>query len=70
MGTWVFWFCLLAILIAGMIPRFVTKAFTEFFLPNDIQIARELEKFGNINEPLDSENTTRALSNHQQQNIP
>ncbi|PKU87430.1 phospholipid-transporting ATPase 1 [Dendrobium catenatum] len=70
MGTWVFWFCLLAILIAGMIPRFATKAFTEFFIPSDIQIARELEKFGNINEPLVSEVATRTLSIHQQQNRP
>ncbi|KAK8964577.1 Phospholipid-transporting ATPase 1 [Platanthera guangdongensis] len=51
MGTWVFWFCLIAILTAGMVPRFATKVITEFFVPSDIQIARELEKFGNINEP-------------------
>ncbi|XP_020583022.1 phospholipid-transporting ATPase 1 [Phalaenopsis equestris] len=50
MATWLFWFCLAAILVAGMVPRFMMKAFSEFFFPNDIQIAREQEKFGNVNE--------------------
>jgi hypothetical protein len=47
MGTWRFWFCLLGVIIVGLIPHFVGKAFLEFVMPSDIQIARELEKFNN-----------------------
>ncbi|KAG0460856.1 hypothetical protein HPP92_021153 [Vanilla planifolia] len=54
MGTWVFWFCLFAVLMAGMVPRFATKAFTELFKPSNVQIARDLEKFCN-DEPYTSE---------------
>lgn len=49
MGTGLFWLCLLGIIVAGMVPRFATKALTEYFLPSDVQIARELEKFQNLN---------------------
>ncbi|XP_072996972.1 phospholipid-transporting ATPase 1 [Typha latifolia] len=49
MGTGLFWLCLLSIMVVGMIPHFATKAFTEYVMPSDIQIARELEKFGNVN---------------------
>ncbi|KAG0447676.1 hypothetical protein HPP92_028203 [Vanilla planifolia] len=45
MGTWVFWFCLAAILVVGMVPRFTVKALAEFFRPNDIQIARGSRSF-------------------------
>ncbi|PKU66450.1 phospholipid-transporting ATPase 1 [Dendrobium catenatum] len=69
MATWVFWFCLVAILVAGMIPRFTMKAFSEFFFPSDIQVARELEKFGNINENRVSEVAMSTFSNNQQQSI-
>ncbi|KAG0450487.1 hypothetical protein HPP92_026716 [Vanilla planifolia] len=64
MSTWTFWFCLVAILVAGMVPRLTTKAFTEFFLPNDIQIARELEKFRSVNGALVSEVAMTTISNH------
>lgn len=50
MKTGLFWLCLLGIFAAGMIPRFTMKALTEYFMPNDIQISRELEKFGNFND--------------------
>ncbi|KAL0911585.1 hypothetical protein M5K25_019738 [Dendrobium thyrsiflorum] len=69
MATWVFWFCLAAILVAGMVPRFTMKAFSEFFFPRDIQVARELEKFGNINENRVSEVAMSTFSNNQQQSI-
>ncbi|PKA58527.1 Phospholipid-transporting ATPase 1 [Apostasia shenzhenica] len=65
METWVFWFCLAGIIIAGMLPRFATKALTEFFVPSDIQIARELEKFGGVNHTRDSEVVMSTFSNHQ-----
>ncbi|KAJ3682960.1 hypothetical protein LUZ60_013187 [Juncus effusus] len=48
MGTWSFWFCLLGVIVIGMIPHFVMKAFREYVLPNDIQIAREMEKFDDL----------------------
>lgn len=43
-----FWFCLLGIIIAALVPRFVVKVCVQHFTPRDIQIAREGEKFGNI----------------------
>ncbi|KAG6485109.1 hypothetical protein ZIOFF_053638 [Zingiber officinale] len=49
MRTGLFWLCLLGVLVAGMLPRFVMKALIQHFMPNDIQIARELEKFRNVN---------------------
>lgn len=42
--TSVFWFCLLAIIMAALIPRFVVKFFNQYVIPSDIQIARETEK--------------------------
>ncbi|KAG0489546.1 hypothetical protein HPP92_006409 [Vanilla planifolia] len=66
MGTWMFWFCLLAILIAGMVPRFAAKAFAELFIPSNVQIARELEKFGYIHESHISEVAMSTFSNRQQ----
>ncbi|WOL16355.1 phospholipid-transporting ATPase 1 [Canna indica] len=55
MGTPLFWLCLLGIFAAGMIPYFATKALTEYFMPSDIQISRELENFGNCNESSNTE---------------
>lgn len=49
MGTGLFWFLLLLIVVTAMVPHFVFKAFTEHFRPSDIQIAREMEKFANVN---------------------
>ncbi|GMH13264.1 hypothetical protein Nepgr_015105 [Nepenthes gracilis] len=47
-GTASFWLCLLAVPIAGIIPRFVVKILSQFLCPDDIQIAREAEKFGHL----------------------
>jgi len=44
MGTGLFWALLLAVIVVGMIPHFAAKAIREHFMPNDIQIAREMEK--------------------------
>ncbi|XP_057979048.1 phospholipid-transporting ATPase 1 isoform X2 [Malania oleifera] len=46
-----FWFCLLGILIAAVLPRFVVKVFSQYCCPSDVQVAREAEKFGNLREP-------------------
>ncbi|KAL5208973.1 hypothetical protein ABZP36_004596 [Zizania latifolia] len=43
MGTRLFWALLLAVIVVGMIPHFAAKAIREHFIPNDIQIAREME---------------------------
>ncbi|KAA8544851.1 hypothetical protein F0562_019635 [Nyssa sinensis] len=48
--TGLFWLCLLGILVATMIPRFVVKIFVQYYKPSDVQIAREAEKFGNFRE--------------------
>ncbi|KAK9069461.1 hypothetical protein SSX86_011365 [Deinandra increscens subsp. villosa] len=45
-----FWICLLGILIASMIPRFIVKMFMQHCKPCDRQIAREAEKFQNAME--------------------
>ncbi|KAJ0892940.1 putative P-type phospholipid transporter [Helianthus annuus] len=45
-----FWVCLVGILIASMIPRFIVKMFMQHCKPCDIQIAREAEKFRNSME--------------------
>ncbi|XP_061358473.1 phospholipid-transporting ATPase 1-like isoform X2 [Gastrolobium bilobum] len=50
-GTAMFWLCLLGIVIAALLPRFVVKFIYQYYCPNDIQISREVEKFGDqVNE--------------------
>ncbi|KAL5734266.1 hypothetical protein ACOSP7_032127 [Xanthoceras sorbifolium] len=44
--TGLFWLCLMAIVVAALIPRFVVKFFCQYYYPCDVQIAREAEKFG------------------------
>ncbi|KAG6760547.1 hypothetical protein POTOM_037070 [Populus tomentosa] len=46
MGEASFWVCLLGIIIAALLPRFVVKVLYQHFTPDDLQIAREVEKFG------------------------
>lgn len=48
--TGTFWLCLLAIVITGLIPRFVLKFICQYYSPSDVQIAREVEKFGDPRE--------------------
>ncbi|XVF00083.1 hypothetical protein REPUB_Repub03eG0255100 [Reevesia pubescens] len=43
--TGMFWLCLLAIIVAALIPRFAVKVLYQFYAPCDVQIAREAEKF-------------------------
>ncbi|KDP39499.1 hypothetical protein JCGZ_04163 [Jatropha curcas] len=45
--TGLFWCCLLAIIVASLLPRLIVKVLYEYFSPCDIQIMREAEKFGN-----------------------
>jgi phospholipid-transporting ATPase len=62
MGTGLFWLLLLIIIVAAMVPHFVIKAFTEHFNPSDIQIAREMEKFGALNQVNCAEIPMRTVS--------
>jgi len=62
MGTGLFWFLLLIIIVAAMVPHFVVKAFTEHVSPSDIQIAREMEKFEAFNQVNRSEIPMRTFS--------
>ncbi|XP_012454367.1 phospholipid-transporting ATPase 1 [Gossypium raimondii] len=48
--TGLFWLCLLAIIVAALIPRFVVKALYQLYAPCDVQIAREAEKFRTLCE--------------------
>ncbi|KAL4033409.1 phospholipid-transporting ATPase 1 [Cucumis melo var. makuwa] len=41
-----FWLCLLCIIVAALLPRFVVKYIYQYYCPCDIQIAREADKFG------------------------
>ncbi|KAK7259700.1 hypothetical protein RIF29_25313 [Crotalaria pallida] len=46
-GTALFWLCLLGIIIAALLPRFVVKYVYQYYFPSDIQISREAEKIVN-----------------------
>lgn len=52
-GTGKFWLCLLGAPVGALIPRFVVKLLVQRYCPNDIQIAREAEKFGTLREELE-----------------
>ncbi|KAH7862952.1 hypothetical protein Vadar_011455 [Vaccinium darrowii] len=49
-GTGMFWLCLLGAPVGALIPRFVVKLLVQRYRPDDIQIAREAEKFGSSRE--------------------
>ncbi|KAI3448731.1 hypothetical protein Pfo_005396 [Paulownia fortunei] len=53
--TELFWVCLLGITVGALVPHFVVKTFVQYYKPNDIQIAREAEKFGNSRESRDAQ---------------
>ncbi|CAN0908734.1 Phospholipid-transporting ATPase 1 [Linum grandiflorum] len=44
-NTELFWLCLVGIVVAALIPRFVVKILCQYFKPCDIQIAKEADKF-------------------------
>ncbi|KAK1410720.1 hypothetical protein QVD17_37259 [Tagetes erecta] len=50
-----FWFCLIGIIIASLIPRFVVKTLVQHYRPSDIQIAGEAEKVTNSTESRNAE---------------
>ncbi|KAF7022367.1 hypothetical protein CFC21_035151 [Triticum aestivum] len=62
MGQGLFWLLLLIIVVTAMIPHFAIKAFTEHFVPSDIQIGREIEKFEALNQVNRSEIPMRTFS--------
>ncbi|KAK0592320.1 hypothetical protein LWI29_017186 [Acer saccharum] len=49
-NTGLFWLCLLAIIVAALIPRFIVKVLYQYYYPCDVQIAREAEKLGRQRE--------------------
>ncbi|KAF2577566.1 hypothetical protein F2Q68_00000125 [Brassica cretica] len=49
--TWMFWFCLLAIVVTALLPRFAIKFLVEYYRPSDVRIAREVEKLRSFSEP-------------------
>ncbi|CAN8257134.1 unnamed protein product [Cochlearia groenlandica] len=48
--TWMFWFCLLAIVVTSLLPRFAIKFLCEYYRPSDVRIAREAKKLGTFIE--------------------
>ncbi|KAK6143245.1 hypothetical protein DH2020_023593 [Rehmannia glutinosa] len=52
--TKLFWVCLLGITVGALVPHFAVK-FVQYYRPNNIQIAREAEKFGNSRESPDAQ---------------
>ena len=59
-----FWLCLLAIVITGLIPRFIVKYLYQYYSPCDVQIAREAEKLGNLREVGDVQIEMNPILNH------
>ncbi|KAI3747452.1 hypothetical protein L6452_09909 [Arctium lappa] len=54
-GDGMFWICLIGIVVASLIPRFVVKLLVQHYRPSDVQIAGEAEKFGAIIESRSAE---------------
>lgn len=61
MGQGLFWLLLLIIVVTAMVPHFAIKAFTEHFVPSDIQIGQEIEKFEALNPVNRSEIPMRTF---------
>nr|XP_043634180.1 phospholipid-transporting ATPase 1-like [Erigeron canadensis] len=61
-GDGLFWFCLIGIIVASLIPRLVIKTLVQHYKPSDIQIAREAEKYGNL---IDSRNAEIEMNQSQ-----
>ncbi|WJX87421.1 Alanine--tRNA ligase, variant 2 [Trifolium repens] len=64
-GTALFWLCLLGILIAALLPRFVVKFVYQYYSPDDIQISREVEKARNLRINGDAQIEMFHISNPQ-----
>ncbi|KAE8811574.1 phospholipid-transporting ATPase 1-like [Hordeum vulgare] len=62
MGQGLFWLLLLIIVVTAMVPHFAIKAFMEHFVPTDIQIGQEIEKFKALNQVNHSEIPMRTFS--------
>ncbi|KAJ9541372.1 hypothetical protein OSB04_027878 [Centaurea solstitialis] len=54
-GDGMFWICLIVIVVASLIPRFVVKTLVQHYKPSDVQIAGEAEKFEGIMESRSAE---------------
>lgn len=68
MGTKLFWICIFGILILALLPRFVAKMFAAYVQPDDIQIAREFEKFSKQKDGSRVEAPVEFSTNPQQDN--
>ncbi|KAG1338875.1 Phospholipid-transporting ATPase 1 [Cocos nucifera] len=67
MATETFWLCLLCILVLAMLPRFVIRVFGAYLQPNDIQIAREYEKFEKRNDATAVDVSANPSANSRQE---
>ncbi|PIA48734.1 hypothetical protein AQUCO_01400950v1 [Aquilegia coerulea] len=61
--TGLFWLCILATLIAALVPRFIVKVFYQYICPCDVQIAKEAEKYMSPRELTRLEVEMNPISN-------
>lgn len=61
-STSVFWLCLLGSTVGSLVPRFIVKVLFQIYGASDIQIAREAEKFGNLQDLEGREIEMNSLS--------
>ncbi|CAA0831460.1 Phospholipid-transporting ATPase 1 [Striga hermonthica] len=68
-NTELFWVCLLGITVGALVPHFAVKTFVQYCRPNDIQIAREAEKFSSTRESRDTQIEMNPIFNPPLQRI-
>ncbi|CAD5166730.1 unnamed protein product [Musa acuminata subsp. malaccensis] len=68
MATELFWLCLLCVVVFALLPRIVVKVFAAYIWPDDIQIAREIEKFAKQNNDSALEAPLQSSTDPQQEN--
>ncbi|CAL9085786.1 unnamed protein product [Musa acuminata var. zebrina] len=68
MATELFWLCLLCVVVFALLPRIVVKVFAAYIWPDDIQIAREIEKFAKQNNDSALEAPLQTSTDPQQEN--
>ncbi|CAL9778069.1 unnamed protein product [Musa acuminata subsp. burmannicoides] len=68
MATELFWLCLLCVVVFALLPRIVVKVFAAYIWPDDIQIAREIEKFAKQNNDNALEAPLQTSTDPQQEN--
>ncbi|KAJ8458685.1 hypothetical protein OPV22_031611 [Ensete ventricosum] len=68
MATGLFWLCLICVVVLALLPRIVVKVFAAYILPDDIQIAREIEKFAKQDSDSALEAPLQSSTDPQQEN--